>query len=1330
MAISKPCPRCQQPLSIPEPIPEKIQCAKCGAVIKYKASAPPPLTPGPSHGGRGEKEAAVPAKAPASPVVEAPFEFVQDAAPAINSPAATDSPKSARTSERAASAGFLSLLHALIPKPVLFGCYGAVGGFLGVLLLGELFWLVLHPTPQEMKPLIVTVPSELTLYPGTVNTITVNIARQGFDGPVRIDAVDLPKELVFFEITIPADKSEGELRIGATEEMALGSYQVKLRAMGSDPGNAKFNVKVDETIQVGIQEIPANLRLTASRSVTVYAGGQNRFGFMVARGRFEGPVRVEALDLPKGVQIPLVTLQEKETQGSMGVTVAKDAELRTHMVLMEVRSLVDHRIMHRKTLFQLEVRPPPGKLQLAASPKVTVYPGTKNRFSVKISRQEFTGPIQIDVDGAPRGVTFTSEVIPADKTETEIEVYADVQMKAGGPPTKGLRVTAKTLAGENITAEIPLELNIEVPPPTVQLAVSSRVPVYPGGKATFGVKISRARFQGPVQVAVEGAKPAFVTIPPIVIPADKSEGEMEVAVSQAALGVPLKMIAPLQVVARSLAKSNPGLPASEKVDVEILPPPSDLQLTVSPEMEIYQAGKNSFTIKVARTGFIGPVQVAFNKVPAGVTLTPAPLFGNDLVFTGRATIDTVPKKYEIEVTGTGPKAPDGKVPAITKQFSLTVKPFDPSIRPPLDIVFVLDVTQSLDPQIAGLRDGIGQFVKGLKDRELVARIGLVGFRDIISDQVPFERLKFKGDLFTDDTKVFAAEVGKLQATGGGDDPESSLDAIVEATKYPFQPKALKVLLLITDEKPQTKGNSATMLVAQKALRDKKIDQVHLIIKKADMLNYADLQQVAKGGFFDFQQASKKTAGNEGFASLLPLLSKEIATTIGAPEPVAKAPPAPDSAAPPPAPAGATTPEPKAEASPNAPRPVAPQPPKAGEASIIQSADPGPPEAEEVSPPSAPATTLPGVQSTQRYAQEDGTWLMIAVALWTAALAAGIALTLVIAQKRYLSQAWLSLGDAAKAVLAGFAAGVLAGVASQWFLLKVTTGSAFWDATSQVISWILLGGLIGGAMGLFVPNMNWKRAFVGGCIGGFIGGLGFMLIRLLADSYLAGFLGAGLVGLLGRLIGATLVGLFIGIMVALAEIASRRYWLEVAFGEREIRTVTLGASTVTLGGDERQVGVYVPNAPPKAIAFRVEKNRVLCEDFSTGKTTEASPGDQRALANARIKVCTAAEARPAGANLQLVVVRDVPLMVGMPLTIDDIPGLEAQSPDGIVALVSRRPSDPKVYLLRNRSKQAWIVTDAEGKQRKVEPGLGIELASRCEIDFGQVKGVLDPTKDSA
>ena len=43
MPITRPCPRCQEPMEIPQPVPEKVQCAKCGVVVKFaKAPAPVP----------------------------------------------------------------------------------------------------------------------------------------------------------------------------------------------------------------------------------------------------------------------------------------------------------------------------------------------------------------------------------------------------------------------------------------------------------------------------------------------------------------------------------------------------------------------------------------------------------------------------------------------------------------------------------------------------------------------------------------------------------------------------------------------------------------------------------------------------------------------------------------------------------------------------------------------------------------------------------------------------------------------------------------------------------------------------------------------------------------------------------------------------------------------------------------------------------------------------------------------------------------------------------------------------------------------------------------
>src|SRR4051812_9257750 len=44
--------------------------------------------------------------------------------------------------------GFVKALLAL-PKPILFGLCGAVGGLVGALLLGELLWLLLSPREVE-----------------------------------------------------------------------------------------------------------------------------------------------------------------------------------------------------------------------------------------------------------------------------------------------------------------------------------------------------------------------------------------------------------------------------------------------------------------------------------------------------------------------------------------------------------------------------------------------------------------------------------------------------------------------------------------------------------------------------------------------------------------------------------------------------------------------------------------------------------------------------------------------------------------------------------------------------------------------------------------------------------------------------------------------------------------------------------------------------------------------------------------------------------------------------------------------------------------------------
>lgn len=1274
-------------------------------VVPASAKAPPP-PPGPAR--------TAPA-APAKPSTPSPQQTA--------APAEVPKPAPAAAGPRR-SAAFFSILHGLLPKPILFGLYGAVGALLGLLLLGELLYFLLRP--PELKPEVkLNVPSELTVYPGSKNKLAVKIGRNGFKGPVRLSVENPPKGVQIEELTLPDDVTEVELEVSAGSTAEERSSQVQLKA------GARGAAEMTALFQLNVRPTPPALKATVSPAVAVYAGSHNDFMVKLARDRFEGPVRVEVLDLPKDVQIPLITIPPDKAEAQLRVTVAKTATPERHRLQVEARSLANHKIQSNDELW-LNIEPPPGNLQLAVASQVTVFPGDRNKFTVRISRKEFDAPVQLEVEGLPGAVRVAPITIAKDKQEAELEVTADASAE---PAVHQLRLRAKAVNLENVTASLPVQLKVTPPPPTLQMSASPKVSVYPGGKARFGVKIARQRFDSAVRIDIQDST-GYLSAPALTIPADQTEGELEISASLAALQAGLPRAGKLQALARD--QDGKGVTASEGIQVEILAPPSSLELTVSPEVQAYQGGKFRFTVKAARSGFAGPIQLQPADLPEGVALGGAvgarkpiksvsglfiPANASEVVLEGRAALRTAPGKYTFKLTGTGPAAPDGKIPTKTVAVNLEVKALPADKRPPpIDVIFVLDVTKSMDPQIEGVRDGIGRFMEEMKNNDLEFRVGLVAFRDITVDQESLKVLTFdkdKKETFTTDPKVFSAEVGKLEAMGGGDPPESSLEGLVEASKLPFRRGALKVLLLITDDLPKTEGKkSLKMEEAIKELKEKAIDQIHLIVKEGDLPTYRKLREVAKGGFFDLQEASK----GKQFASLLPVLSQEVIEAAGPEAPRALDPPTPPVPAPPASIASEKPAPPRAATPPSPPAVPTPPPPVVGVATAPQVDPPQTPVANVPSPPQVDASGLKALQSTQVIPQEYRLQLLAAIALWTAAMAGGIGLALVGGQKLYLQQVWPRWSEVGTAVAASVAAGLVGGVIGQWFFQSTTattestTAAAVWEIISRVLAWGLLGGLLGAGMSLVVPNLRWQNGFLGGCAGGLIGALGFALITALAGAAL------------GRWIGAALVGFFIGMMIALVEKVFRRYWLEVKFGEREIRTFTLGPALLAVGGDEKAATVCVRDAPARALGYYVRGSRVLCEDFGSGRTSDAPPGDQRKLANALLTVRSDASAMPTGATLQLFQVRQVSLFEGMPLTSEDVPGLEPQGADGVVALVSRRPSDPKMLLLRNRSKQTWVVKDGSG-ERTVAPGMSVELSSRCQINFGQVKGTLDFSQGS-
>ncbi len=207
----------------------------------------------------------------------------------------------------------------------------------------------------------------------------------------------------------------------------------------------------------------------------------------------------------------------------------------------------------------------------------------------------------------------------------------------------------------------------------------------------------------------------------------------------------------------------------------------------------------------------------------------------------------------------------------------------------VDVFIVLDVTGSMTWAINGVRDRIGGFVAKMRENKIDYRIGLLAFRDLTIDPVPMDLLLFDAQPFTSDVDAFRKQVGRLMSMGGGDEPESSLEAVDKACQQPFRKGAIKVLLLITDAPPKVKPRQnipqtlAEELAGAKktaaVVKDKEIDAVHILVRSADKDTYQPLVDAGRikgaGGGKSFNLVDVVSEDDGGFNAFLDSFRAEV-----------------------------------------------------------------------------------------------------------------------------------------------------------------------------------------------------------------------------------------------------------------------------------------------------------------------------------------------------------------------------------------------------------------------------------------------------------------------
>lgn len=222
------------------------------------------------------------------------------------------------------------------------------------------------------------------------------------------------------------------------------------------------------------------------------------------------------------------------------------------------------------------------------------------------------------------------------------------------------------------------------------------------------------------------------------------------------------------------------------------------------------------------------------------------------------------------------------------------------------------------------------------------------------------------------------------------------------------------------------------------------------------------------------------------------------------------------------------------------------------------------------------------------------------------LALGASFTISVTQARMLgSDSWLPR-DFGKIIMLSLCSGVLAGFVGQALLTVMASSlAASGGKLFKVAAWIVVGGTLGFAFSLIIPNLDRGKSILGGLIGGVLAGIALTLMP----------------GGVGRFLACVILGGAVGLSVAVVEAMAREGYLRVIWGPGEFTTVNLGSMPVTVGtGVESTVKIPKSSGFPATIAtFTMRDGKATMYHNMTGATHPLRDGNKLPLGTVTIEV---------------------------------------------------------------------------------------------------------------
>ena len=275
------------------------------------------------------------------------------------------------------------------------------------------------PPPPPPKPIAIAPLSPISVDPGQKVQVEVKIDRAGNSGPIDLAVSGAPAGVKVSVSQIPDGESVGTLEIAADQK--LGDEELK--------ATLKIQAKLGElTAEKDLELTVRKITLPSFapvKDVVLFPGQSASVKVQVERSGFGGGIPLRLVGVPQAITAKVEDLPPGSQEITVQLEASADAPEGQHTIRLVGT------VLGRDIEQQLNVKVDRTPIRLVSFRVLTLRPGDSQIVRIPVERRAYEGPIRVEVENPPEGVTIPAVEVPAGGKEAILDIQTDPQAKEG-----------------------------------------------------------------------------------------------------------------------------------------------------------------------------------------------------------------------------------------------------------------------------------------------------------------------------------------------------------------------------------------------------------------------------------------------------------------------------------------------------------------------------------------------------------------------------------------------------------------------------------------------------------------------------------------------------------------------------------------------------------------------------------------------------------------------------------------------------------------------------------------------------------------------------------